>query len=39
MATAFAEIISKFTDEPIKALSAPQAVLYHVLNGLVSSLR
>ncbi len=37
MATAFAEIISKFTDEPIKALSAPQAVLYHVLNGLVSS--
>jgi len=37
MATAFAEIISKFTDEPIKALSAPQAVLYHVLNGIVSA--
>jgi len=37
MATAFAEIISKFTDEPIKALSAIQALCYHLLNGLMSA--
>jgi hypothetical protein len=38
MATAFAEIISKFSDEPLKALKTMQAVLYHVLNGAISAL-
>lgn len=35
--TAFAEIISKFPDEPIKALKSPHALLYHVLNGIVAA--
>ncbi len=34
--TAFAEIIQKFGDEPLEALSTFQALLYHVLNGLIS---
>lgn len=37
MATAFAEIISKFRDEPIKALRTPHALLYHLLNGAVAA--
>ena len=37
MATAFAEIISKFRDEPIKALRMPHALLYHLLNGAISA--
>lgn len=36
MATAFAEIISKFGDEPIKALKTWHSLLYHVLNGGVA---
>lgn len=32
-ATAFAEIISKFSSEPLKALKTPHAFVYHVLNG------
>jgi hypothetical protein len=35
--TAFAEIIGKFRDEPMKSLQTPQAVLYHVLNGAISA--
>src|SRR5262245_16278483 len=34
--TAFAEIIGKFNDEPIKSLRTPHAVVYHVVNGLVA---
>ena len=37
MATAFAEIISKFRDEPIKTLKMPHALLYHLLNGAVAA--
>jgi len=36
MVTAFAEIIGKFRDEPLKSLQTPQAVLYHLLNGAIS---
>lgn len=36
MTTAFAEIISKFDDEPMKALKTPPALFYHVLNGLIA---
>jgi hypothetical protein len=34
--TAFAEIIQKFSDEPMAALGTPQALIYHVLNGAIS---
>ncbi len=34
--TAFAEIIGKFRDEPLKAFRTPHAVAYHTLNGLIS---
>ena len=37
MATAFAEIISKFRDEPIKTLRMPHALLYHLLNGAIAA--
>jgi len=37
MATAFAEIISKFKDEPIKILKMPHALWYHLLNGAVAA--
>ncbi|HEY0545339.1 MAG TPA: gamma-glutamylcyclotransferase family protein [Pyrinomonadaceae bacterium] len=37
MLTAFAEIISKFNDEPIKSLKTPHAVIYHTLNGLIAA--
>jgi len=37
MATAFAEIISKFRDEPIKTLRMPHALLYHMLNGAIAA--
>ena len=37
MATAFAEIISKFRDEPIKTLELPHALLYHLLNGAIAA--
>lgn len=37
MVTAFAEIISKFRDEPIKALRMPHALLYHLLNGAIAA--
>src|SRR5205085_9925759 len=36
MTTAFAEIISRFDDEPMKALKTLPALVYHVLNGLIS---
>jgi hypothetical protein len=36
MVTAFAEIIGKFRDEPIKAFITPQALAYHTLNGCIS---
>ena len=36
MLTAFAEIIQKFSDEPMAALGTPQALIYHVLNGAIS---
>lgn len=36
MVTAFAEIISKFRDEPIKALGMPHALFYHLLNGAIA---
>ena len=36
MATAFAEIISKFGDEPVKALKTWQSLFYHILNGGVA---
>ena len=36
MATAFAEIISKFSDEPLKALKTWHSLFYHVLNGAVA---
>ncbi len=36
--TAFTEIITKFGDDPLKAFTTPQAVAYHVFNGLVSAL-
>jgi hypothetical protein len=37
MVTAFAEIISKFRDEPIKALRMPHALFYHLLNGAIAA--
>jgi len=37
MVTAFAEIISKFRDEPIKALGMPHALIYHLLNGVIAT--
>jgi hypothetical protein len=36
MLTAFAEIIQKFSDEPMAALGTPQALIYHLLNGAIS---
>jgi hypothetical protein len=36
MLTAAAEIIGKFRDEPIKALSTTQGFFYHIFNGLVA---
>jgi hypothetical protein len=36
MITAFAEIINKFDDEPMKALKSWPALWYHVLNGLIA---
>jgi hypothetical protein len=38
MLTAFAEIINKFPDEPIKAVGSLEALAYHVANGLVAIL-
>lgn len=35
--TAFAEIIGKFNDEPIKSLRTPHAVVYHVANGVIAA--
>ena len=37
MVTAFAEIIEKFRDEPIKAFRTIEAVAYHTLNGCISA--
>ena len=37
MLTAFAEILGKFSDEPIKSLGTPHAVFYHLLNGLIAA--
>lgn len=37
MLTAFAEIIGKFSDEPIKSLRTPHALFYHLLNGAISA--
>jgi len=37
MLTAFAEIISKFDDEPMKALETTPALVYHILNGLIAA--
>ncbi|MGH8591840.1 MAG: gamma-glutamylcyclotransferase family protein [Gammaproteobacteria bacterium] len=37
MATAFAEIIGKFSDEPIKSLGTPHALFYHLLNGAIAA--
>jgi hypothetical protein len=34
MITAFAEIISKFRDEPLKALEMPHALFYHLTDSL-----
>ena len=36
VATAFAEVISKFSDEPLKSLKTPHALIYHLMNGLVA---
>ena len=36
MVTAFAEIISKFRDEPLKAFRTMEAAAYHTLNGCIS---
>jgi len=36
MTTAFAEIINKFDDEPMKALKTLPALLYHILNGMIA---
>ncbi len=36
--TAFAEIIGKFSDDPIKALGTNQALFYHLLNGVIAAL-
>lgn len=36
MITAFAEIINKFEDEPMKALKTFPALAYHVLNGMIA---
>src|SRR5215831_8968692 len=35
--TAFAEIIGKFSDEPIKSLRTPHALFYHLLNGAIAA--
>jgi hypothetical protein len=35
--TAFTEIITKFGDDPLKAFMTPQAVAYHVFNGLIAA--
>jgi len=37
MVTAFAEILGKFSDEPIKSLRTPHALFYHLLNGAISA--
>lgn len=36
MLTAFAEVIGKYGDEPIKALRNWYAIFYHILNGLLA---
>lgn len=37
MATACAEIISKFPDEPLKSLKTGHAVAYHAFNGIIAA--
>ena len=37
MLTAFAEILGKFSDEPLKSLNTPQALFYHLSNGLIAA--
>lgn len=37
LATAFAEILGKFPDEPVKALATPHATGYLALNGLIAA--
>ena len=34
---AFTEIVSKFRDEPIKAFGTGSALVYHVVNGVISA--
>lgn len=36
MASAFAEIIQKFRDDPLEALGTWQALLYHLINGTLA---
>ena len=36
MITAFAEIINKYDDEPMKALKTFPALAYHILNGMIA---
>ncbi len=36
MLTAFSEIVSKFSDEPIKALGSAEALAYHLTNGAIA---
>jgi hypothetical protein len=36
--TAFTEIITKFSDDPLKAFMTTQSVAYHVFNGVISVL-
>lgn len=36
IATAFAEILGKFPDEPVKALTTPHALGYLLLNGVIA---
>jgi|GEM_PF-1552351 len=36
MATAFAEIIGKFPDEPLKSVKTSHAIFYHGLNGVIA---
>lgn len=37
MTTALAEVIGKFSDEPIKSLGTPHAVAYLLFNGLIAA--
>lgn len=36
MATAFAEIIGKFRDEPLESVRTSYAILYHIFNGVIA---